>query len=460
VQGKPLIEGRWTGLREVMTISGPIILGSLSYTIMRFVDQMVVSRLGTEALAAMGSAGVWSYVMGCFVFGIVGCVSTFVSQCYGRGDLGQCARYTWQGVYVSLVAGVLALVMWPMTGPLFHLMGHSAEVTRQEITFFQIWLAGYAAIAWMTATSSFFQSVGRSSIPMYVTIAANVLNLALNLLLVFGLLGFPRLGIAGSALATVIAQWFQAIWLHAIFMSKPFHARFNSRRSFAPDFRRMAELVRIGFFGGLTIFMDVANWAIFTSFVVGHFGDVALASHNAAIGFMHLCFMPALGINQGICVIVGQYIGRKDFQTAIARTYTAIKVTSIFMFCSGLVFAFFGKHLIHAFFSQDPGVMALGHTLLILAALFQAFDAVNIVVLGTLRGAGDTFWVAVIVFVGAYFFFLPLSLLCAFVLGWGAVGAWIGATIYIITLSGVLLLRFRGGRWRDIRIFSAESASH
>ncbi len=453
-------EDRWGGLREVMTISGPIILGSLSYTIMRFVDQMVVSRLGTEALAAMGSAGVWSYVMGCFVFGIAGCVSTFVSQCYGREEWENCARYTWQGVYLAAAAGILALALWPLTGPLFRSMGHSPEVTRQEITFFTVWLAGYAAVAWMTATSSFFQSIGRPNIPMVVTIVANVVNLALNLILVFGLLGFPRLGIAGSALATVIAQWFQALVLHAIFVSRWCDTRFNTRRAFPLDLRRLAELFRIGFFGGLSMFMDVANWAIFTSFVVGHFGDVALASHNAAIGFMHLSFMPALGVNQGICVIVGQYIGRKDYPTAVARTYTAIKATSAYMFVCGVAFAFYGKDLIRVFFSHDPNVMAIGHTLLFMAALFQAFDAINIVVLGALRGAGDTFWIAVILSVGAYLFFLPLALFCAFTLGGGAIGAWIGATIYIIALSGVLLLRFRRGRWRDIQIFSTAAAPH
>jgi MATE family multidrug resistance protein len=450
---------RWTGFREVMGMSGPIILGSLSYTIMRFVDQMVVSRLGTEALAAMGSAGVWSYVMGCFVFGIVGCVSTFVAQCYGRGETDPCARYTWQGIYISIAAGILALALWPLSGPLFHSMRHSPEVTRLELSFFRIWLAGYGAVAWMTALASFFQSVGRPGIPMYVAIVANLINFFLNIVLVFGLLGFPRLGVAGSALATVIAQWFQAICLHAIFISRPFDARFNSRRSYRLDLVRIRELFRIGIFAGITIFMDVINWAIFTSFVVGHFGDVSLAAHNAAMAFMHLCFMPALGVNQGICAIVGQYIGREDLTTAIARTYTAMKTTMVYMFCTGLVFALFGKGLIRVFFSREPDVVALGHTLLILAAFFQGFDAVSIVVLGALRGAGDTFWVAVILSLFAYLFFLPLSMCLAFVAGWGAVGAWIGATAYIIGLSGILYMRFRSGRWREIRIFSPHARS-
>ncbi len=446
-------ETRWAGMREVMGMSGPIILGSLSYTIMQFVDQVVVSKLGLDALAAMGSAGIWSYVLGCLLFGIVGCVSTFVSQSYGRGETEHCARYAWQGIYLSSVAALIALALWPLSGPLFHAMHHSPEVTRLELTFFRVRLLGYVPMAWSMALASFFQGIGRPGVPMYVAIAANVVNFILNYALVFGHFGFPRMEIAGSATATVLAMGFQVVLLQAVFLSGRVHAQYGSRRVWRFDFVRARELCRIGFFAGLTIFMDVANWAIFTSFIVGHFGAVSLAAHNAAIAFMHLCFMPALGINQGIASIVGMYIGRGDRDTAESRTYTAMRIASVYMFLMGLVFALFGKSLIGICFTDNAEVLALGHRLLILAAVFQAFDAVNIVTLGALRGAGDTRWVFYLTLTFAYAFFLPLALILAFPVGWGAVGAWIGATAYIIGLSGLLLRRFRGGRWREMDIF-------
>ena len=450
-------EGRWTGATEVMRMSGPIILGSLSFTLMQFVDQIMVSMLGTSALAACGSAGIWSYIMGCLLFGVVGCVSTFVSQSYGRGDLPECARYTWQGVYLSGLAGVLALGLYPLAPILFNSMGHNAEITGAEILFFRVRLLGYFAMAWTTALSSFFQGVGRPAIPMFAGIAANIANLVLNYLLIFGHFGFPALGIAGSALATVLATTFQGVVMQYVFMNRSFALRYQSRRMFAFDFRRSYELLRIGLASGITVFMDVCNWGIFTSFVVGHFGVVSLAAHNAAMAFMQLCFMPALGVNAGIAALVGQYIGRKDCDTAAARTYTGIKITIAYMGMAGLVFGVFGKELTQYFFSNDPEVLALGQKLLMLAAVFQAFDAINIVTMGALRGAGDTWWMALLVSVGAYFFFLPLSLLLAFVVGWGAVGAWIGATAYIILLSGALLARFRAGRWRSIVIITETS---
>ena len=437
-------------------MSGPIILGSLSYTLMQFVDQVMVARLGTDAMAAMGSAGVWSYVMGCFIFGIIGCVGTFVAQCFGRGEPANCARYTWQGIYLSGIAALMAVVLLPVSGPLFHAMRHSPEVTRLELSYFRIRLIGYLAMAWSTSLACFFQSIGRPGIPMYVAIVGNLVNLVLNYGLVFGHLGFPRWGIAGSATSTVIAMFVQVALLQWLFMAGPIAVRYGSRRAYRWDFVKVREIFRIGFFGGFTLFIDVANWAVFTSFIVGHFGSVSLASHNAAISFMHLCFMPALGINQGIAVVVGQYIGRKDYPSAVARTYTAMRVAMTYMFVMGLIFAILGKHLIRICFTDDPAIIALGHKLLILAAVFQGFDAVNIVCLGALRGAGDTRWIAILIFVFNYGFFLPLSMALAFPMGGGAVGAWTGATIYIIVLSAVLFGRFRGGQWRDIQIFTQQ----
>ncbi|NIA15053.1 MAG: MATE family efflux transporter [Nitrospiraceae bacterium] len=451
-------EARWTGFREVMGMSGPIILGSISFTIMMFVDNMMVARVSTQAFAAIGSAGLWSYISACFLLGVVGCVGTFVAQSFGRGNLHDCARYAWQGLYVSTLAAVLAVVLLPVSGPLFNAMDHSPEVTALELTYFRIRLLGFVSIACVSALAAFFQSIGRPSVPMLVAIVANLCNVTLNYILIFGHFGMPAMGIAGAATATVIAMALQVVLLMAAFLSRPVHARFATRTASQLDFHKVSELLRIGLPVGLVMFMDVANWGLFTSFIVGRFGDTALASHNAAINFMHLAFMPALGLNQGIAAIVGQHIGRGNFDTAAARTYTAMKIAAVYMFLMGIVLATFGRPLIAACFSSNPDVLKLGHTLLIFAALFQAFDAINIIASGALRGAGDTRWMAFVTLAFAYCFFLPTSLTLAFWFKWEAIGAWVGATAYIIGLSGFLFYRFHSGHWRHIRIFSEDTA--
>ncbi len=446
-------EPRWEGVREVMVMSWPIILGSLSYTVMEFVDKWMVAKLGTDEIAAVGAAGIWSFTLGTVIIGIVGCVSTFVGQSIGRGQKENCGPYAWQGIWISFGAIVVALALYPLSGPLFRSMGHGENVTRLELAYFHIRLIGYLPLAWMTALAAFFQAINRPRVPMYVAIAANACNIVLNYLLIFGACGFPRWGVAGAATATVISQGLQVLLLQTVFMGPRIHREYNTRGCWRPDMRRIRELVRIGIPAGMSFMLDIANWSIFTSYVVGRFGSTQLAAHVIAISFIHVCFMPAVAVNQGIAAIVSQWLGRRDVPRAKARTYTAIKLSMAYMVCMGTFFAFFGGDLIGAIFSDDAEVISLGRKLLILAAFFQAFDAVNIICMGALRGAGDTRWMMYAMFVVAYLFFLPLALTLSIGLNGQAFGAWVAATIYITVLSGVLFYRFYGEQWRHMKIF-------
>ena len=224
-------ESRWTGVREVMGMSGPIILGMLSYTVMEFFDKVMVSYVGTDALAAVGSACIGSFTLCTLYMGIISVVSTFVAQCYGRGTLQYCARYCWQGIYLSFLGIVFSAVLWPVTPFLFRLMQHTPEVTQLETTYFQIRLFSYFFIGCNTALVGFFQAIDRPRIPMYAAIVGNAVNLILNYLLIFGHLGFPRLGVAGAATATVIAIAVQSLWLFVIYFSASFHNTYATRTS-------------------------------------------------------------------------------------------------------------------------------------------------------------------------------------------------------------------------------------
>ncbi len=450
----PIDEPRWAGVRQVLVMSMPIVLGMASYAVMEFFDKWMVAQVSTEAFAAIGSAAIWSYTLATLFLGIIGCVSTFAAQSLGKGDFRHCANYAWQGIHLSIPLGLLAVVLIPLSGPLFRIMGHEPGVTAQELVYFRIRLIGYFAIGWTTALAAFFQAVNRSWVTLVTSTLGIGLNILLNYLLIFGHGGFPRLGIAGAATATVASQYIQLVLLHAVFLSRPFHRIYNTRHTWRFNYHRAKELITIGIPAGMSSFLDIAMWSLFTSFLVGHFGTVALAANNAAMVFLHICFMPAVGLHQGIAAIVGQWVGAGDIPRAKARTRTAIKLAMAYMVPTGIILAVFGGKLIAWGFSQDPEVIRMGHRLLILAAIFQAFDAVNIVGFGALRGVGDTRWMMFAMFIGAYLVFLPLALLLAFCFHGGAVGAWIGATIYIIGLSFVIYRRFMGERWRHINIFS------
>ena len=451
-------EPRWTGVREITVMSGPIILGSLSFAIMEFIDRVMVNKLGTEALAAVGSASIWSYTMSTLLLGIVGCVGTFVAQCLGRGEKHLCGQYAWQGLYLSLFAGFIAVAFYPIAPYLFGLMGHDPEVTRLELVYFQIRLFSYLPLAFVTALATFFQAANYSVVPMFVAIFGTALNIVLNYMFIFGNWGAPAMGIAGAAWATNVSMYLQFFLLFAVFLSPFMHAQFRTRSHIRYDKAKIMEIVRVGGPAGGMMFLDVANWSIFISFVVGRLGAVPLAANNVALSFMQLCFIPAFALNQGISAIVGQWIGRGDYERAKRRTYTALRIGMSYMVVMGIIFAVFGRELIELVFSpEEELVLSLGHQLLILAAVFQLFDAIAIVMGGALRGAGDTRWMLMITFATAYVVFIPLATTFAFYFNGGALGAWIGAAAYIVVLSLFMWWRFHSERWHAIDIFGGSN---
>ncbi len=442
------------GFREVVSMAGPIVLGAMSYAIMDFVDKVMVARLGPDALAAVGSSGLWAYTLSTIALGIVGCVSTFVAQAYGRGRKELCASFTWQGIYLSIAIGVISLALWPAAPYLFGVMNHSAEVTRQEIVYFQIRVLGYGFIAWQAALSSFFQAISRPVIPMIVAVFANVLNVILDYLLIFGAYGFPRWEIGGAAAATCISIAVQGAVLQYLFMTSGVDREYQSRSELKVDRTKTWDLLRIGFPAGVATFMDVLNWAIFTSFIIGGLGTLQLAAQTAAMNFMHFTFIPMMGFMFATQALVGQWIGRGDIRAAKARAYTAMKIGVCYMLVMGFLMAYFGRPLIETFFSTDPELVDIGAKLLILAAIFAGFDGLGILSMGGLRGAGDTTFIMIVTFLGTYLFSLPLAYAMAYWAGMGAVGAWMGATLYIICMAGIMFWRFRSEKWRDIKIFS------
>jgi len=447
-------QGRWAGISEVMRMSWPIILGSLSYTVMDFSDKVMAGWLGESALAAGPAAGLWSFTLSTLFLGVLGCVSTFVAQSLGKGKREDCARYTWQGLYMSLFAGLATLLILPFSGMIFSSTHISPEAKDLAVGYFQIRLVGYIPMAWVTVLAAFFQAVNRSSVPMWVSIVACLENILLNYLFMYGKMGLPEMGVNGLALGTVISQYTQMALLTLIYLHKSYDLEFKTRSAWHFSIRKIREVLVIGGPNGITFLLDILNWAIFTTHIVGRDGDATLAGHNAALGLMHLAIMPAVAINQGIAAIVGQWIGRGRPDLAKARTYTAIKIAMVYMFIIGILNAVAGEWIIMHAFGATREVAHIGQMLLYFAAAFEAFDAIFIVTVGALRGAGDTRWMMWATIIGNYAVFMPLALLIAIPLGGGANGAWAAATLFIIGLSMVLLRRFRSEKWREISIFS------
>ncbi len=443
-----------TSLKYMLKLAGPMIVTTITFTIMQFVDRLMVSRLGTEALAAVLPAGFLSFLPASFVIGVFASVSTFVSQSLGRAEKGECSSYCWQAIYMGLGYSVVVLAILWLAAPLvFAWLGHEAEVARMEVIYFRIMLLanGVGVFAW--SSSEFFMGIHRPIITMYAALCGQVVNVAANYVLIFGKFGFPRLGIAGAGWGTLIGIAVIAALRMAMFLSGRINSTFESRRTTRVDFGKMGRLLKVGLPAGFELMLNVAFWGVVLFWLVGRFGKEALAATSAVLSCTHVSIMPVVGIKIALSAAVGKSIGKGRKDIAVKQTGVCLRVALVYMGLVGLCFFVFRDFLM-ALWSSDDKVIGIGVDILICAAIYQVFHAARTIYSGSLRGAGDTMWLAIASALGAVLVLgLGGVLIVEFLPGLGSLGPWIAATMSIVVVGLANRWRFKSNRWMEIDLF-------
>ena len=451
---------RFWGVGEVVRLAIPTVLGTISYTIMQFVDGLMVSRVSKEAFSAQLGGGILAFTAVCFFMGTLSCVSTFASQHLGAGRPERAASYAWQGLWVALAAAAGLALLVPAAPHLFRLIGHAPEVMRQEIPYFQILIGGAVFNLWARALGPFFIGMHRPAVTLVASVAGNLVNVAANWVFIFGHLGAPALGLAGAGIGTVCGFVTESAILGAVFLAGPMAREFATRRQWRPARRELADLARVGSPAGVMFLGDLLMWTIFMVGVVGSFGTDAIAATNILNRYWHLCFMPAIGVSAAVTAIVGRYCGARQPALAWRRAHAGLALVEAYMIACGLGVWIFRDALVGVFNeSGDPEVQRMATQAVLFILICQAFDALNVVFIGALRGAGDTLWPGVVQVVLAYGVGLTGSALVAhYVPRWGILGPWTAASGYIILLGLVMWGRFLSGRWRGMTVVEAPAA--
>lgn len=453
----PEVKGIFPELAEVLWLSLPIIITMASYTLMATLDIVMVGQHGEDELAAVGPANGIFFLVASLMMGTLAIINSFVAQSSGRGEPLEAPKYAWQGVYISVIWGVVALLLSPLSPRLFAWAGHPMKIQENELLYFQTLVHRILPMGIWMSISAFYQSTKNPKIPMIVGITGNLVNLAGNYVLIFGKYGFPEWGIRGAAVATVIAQYFQAALMLWLFFGAKNNAKYQSRSATAFSLEKILRIVRYGTPAGISWMLENASWALFVLKIVGTFGKTALAAHTAAMQVVHMSFMPIVGLNIGVQAIIGHHIGKKDFDGAARRTYSSMLLAMSFMMTMGAIFIIFRHDLIRLFLKNgmenSNDIVQLGGLMLVYAAIFQVFDAIAIVSHGGLKGAGDTFFPMVVQIALSWLFFIPLAQLFAVTWGFGIPGAWFAMTIHFAVLAAIIFWRFRSNKWREINIF-------
>jgi len=444
-----------TSLSYMLKLATPVIVTTISFTVMQFVDRFMVSRLGTDALAAILPAQFVSFVPVSFAMGAIMILNTFVSQSLGRGAKADCSNYFWQVLYISLAYFVIVLViMWPAAPWIFRAMGQPAAVAKLEVVYFRIMLYAHLLVMISHAGSGFFMGIHRPIINMYASLCGQVVNVVANYVLIFGKLGFPEMGIAGAGWGTFIGLSITTVIGLAVFLGNNNHATFKSRSTLNIDFGKMYDLLKIGLPAGFGLMVNVAIWGVILAGLVGKIdGKEALAATSVALSYASFSTMPVVGIATALTAAVGKTIGQSKKNLVAKQTNICMRVALIYMGLVGLCFFLFGDALM-TFWSSDAKVKEIGVNILICAAIYQVFHAARIIYGGSLQGAGDTIWLAIIS-AAASMVVLGLGglLIVIFFPSLESLGPWIAATLSVIVAGIANRWRFKSNKWMEIDLF-------
>lgn len=437
-------------VREVALLAYPIVLTQISHTVMHVVDSIFVGRIGAAELGGMGFAGIWLWTVFCLFNGALNGVQTFVSQAHGAGAHRECGRWVWQALFGVVPAMAVTMFGFAALAPaLLVWLAPTPELVQPVLDYVRARPIGFVGLTFWIAFATFFRGVGDTRTPLVVALIAEAVNAVLAYGLVLGHLGLPRLGVAGAAIATSIAEWIGALLLLAAFL------RHQVSRAYGTGFVRphFADIRRFLWTGapiGGQWLLDMSSFALFTT-LVARMGTASMAANQAMLSLLSMSFMQAIGIGLATTTLVGRYKGAQDLASATRSYHSAMKIAVGFALGIAALFVLAPELLIRLY-TNDTDVLALARPLLALGAAFQLFDALQIVASGALRGAGDTRWPFAVQTTLAWLVRLPLAWLLAMTLGFGVVGAWYAEFAFILALSAAVMWRFRSGVWREIRI--------
>jgi MATE family multidrug resistance protein len=441
----------WRELWHLLKLASPIVLSELGWMTMGVVDLIMVGKLGPAAIGAVGLGNAIYYGPSLFGIGLLLGLDTLIAQAWGRRDFDECHRWLAQGVYLAVTA-TIPLMLLVMVGTLLF-TGHGVNAQVSGLTRSFLLYLNWSTLPLLVygAFRRYLQSVGSVRPISVALISANLVNWALNWALIYGHLGFPAMGVQGSAISTCFARLYMAAvliyaaWLHEKGRG---HALFAHWPRF--DLQRLRSLCALGLPAGTQVVLEVAGFGAAT-IMASHLDPVSLATHEIVLNCAAYTYMVPLGISAAAAVAVGHAIGGGDRARAGRAGYLAIALGAGFMACMVCTFLLFPQQIL-SLWTRDAQVIALGEHILLLVAAFQIFDGIQSVTTGALRGMGETrypMWMNL----GAYWIFgLPLGALLCFGLHWQLTGLWIGLTAALILLAIALLLRWRSDLRREAAV--------
>ncbi|MGZ4865991.1 MAG: MATE family efflux transporter [Candidatus Angelobacter sp.] len=426
--------------RPMLRLAAPLALTELGWLAMAFTDTVMVGRLpdSATAIGAVSLGSTLFYTIGIFGSGIMLGMDTLVAQAYGAGRLEECHRTMWNSLYLACILSPILMVSMLAFLPLFGRLGLAPALVTATVPFLKALVWSTLPLALYFALRRYLQAMHIVKPVVFALVSANLVNLAGNWALVYGHLGARAYGVAGSGWSTCISR---AYMVAVLAMAAAYYDRKRSSGLWSASRRleldRIRLLLRLGLPAAAQLLLEIGAFAMAT-FLIGKLGAVQLAGHQIALNVASFTYMVPLGICSAAAVRVGHAMGTRDAHAAARAGWMALFFAAIFMSCSGLVLFFFARPIARMY-TPESDVISAGATLLLVAAVFQLFDGLQVVATGALRGAGNTRIPMLANFVGYWVIGLPLGAFLCFKMKMGAVGMWLGLCLALVLIGSALL---------------------
>jgi multidrug resistance protein, MATE family len=424
-----------------LRLAYPVMLSHLGQMSVQVADNMMVGRIGKEPLAASSFANSIFVVFLVMGLGMSFAITPQTAQADGENDTPKLTAILKHGILVNGLFGLLLSMVLFFGDEVMWYFSQPEIVVQLAIPYLKVIALSLIPFMVFQAFRQFAEGLGFTKQAMYITIVANLLNVFLNYIFIFGKLGFEPMGLFGAGLATLISRIVMAILMAAfVYLNHRFAVYWKEFTfgNFSLDL--VIKNLKLGIPMAFQLIFEVTTFSI-AAIMIGWLGTVPLAAHQIAINMASISYMVALGISTAAMIRVGNQLGKKDYHTMRNAVMTSFIMAIGLMSVAALAFIF-GRNFLPTLYIEDPEVIKQASVLLIVAGLFQLSDGVQVIGLGALRGMSDVKTPTIITLIAYWAIGLPLGYVLGFTFGLDALGVWYGLLAGLSIAAVLLFIRF------------------
>lgn len=428
-------------IRPNFLLAYPVMLSMLGQVMTGVADSIMIGWTGATPLAASSFANIFFSIPLFFGIGVSYAITPLVAQADGANDTRKVIDTLKNGTLINLVTGIILVGFIFSIEPFMHRMGQPQEVVTLGIPYLNIVTLSILPTMIFQTYRQFAEGLQRTRVAMIIVVLSNLVNIALNYVLIFGHYGFPEMGLNGAGWATLIARCLMALgMLVYVFYGRKFQA-FTAGFSLGNYSRSLiSKMLHIGLPAGSQFIFEAGAFG-FSALMMGWLGTTALAAHQIAINLATISYMTTSGMGAAATIRVGNFWGQKDRKNLRSSAFTMIGMAGVLMLLWALLFIF-GREMLPSLYIDDPVVIDLTAILLIIGAFFQLSDGIQVVTAGALRGLQDVKVPSLLIFVSYWVIALPMGYWLAFPLKMGASGIWIGLSVGLTLTATAMIVRF------------------